>query len=318
MTDELPEELRDRIERLASTARPTEDPVDEVRRGIQRRRRHRAVSAVGGSAVLVAAVAVAAVALPSSDDGSDPAPTGTPSVAEDLFTCPIGLEQYEDPPPIPDLAEQQAVVENVLRVTAMSAWTVRVAEPTHLGVVALVMGDLDVARQRLEPMGVRLVRPYNSYGAEEGIDDHFQVVMAVQQALDSLLDEVQRATRDVPGRGGFAYWQEAGAIVVQWKAPVAPEVEALAGRRSDGAEVLVWPTAYSGADIHRAMGGVEDSLRASGDQDRLSSFSGCADLSGLQVGIVPPIADRAALQEQLTADLGMPVMVVAEERAVAH
>ncbi|WP_435741889.1 hypothetical protein [Nocardioides sp. SYSU DS0663] len=53
-----------------------------------------------------------------------------------------------------------------------------------------------------------------------------------------------------------------------------------------------------------------------GLRDRWSSASACGDGSGLVVGIVPPLTDRPELRAELTEALGLPVMVVPEDRPI--
>ncbi len=37
-----------------------------------------------------------------------------------------------------------------------------------------------------------------------------------------------------PGSAGLAFWQEAGAVLLSWKAPLPDEIAALEGQRPDG------------------------------------------------------------------------------------
>ena len=105
-------------------------------------------------------------------------------------------------------------------------------------------------------------------------------------------------------------------MVVRWKTPIPPEVEALAGERPNGVRVEVWPADYSSADVRRAQDALQDWLERTDIRDRWSLSYGCSDGTGLVVGITPPLTDRDQLQEEISEAVGMPTMVVEEERPV--
>jgi hypothetical protein len=152
--------------------------------------------------------------------------------------------------------------------------------------------------------------------ASVGVDADGQIRQVLQWLLQPAISDVRRATRSLPGDAGLALWQDAGAVLLQWKAPVPQELLALAGVRPDGVEVIVEPVDYSQQDMQRAARQLQAVLRERGLRDRWSSSYGCGDGSGLVVGIVPPLTDRAELQADFTEALGLPVMVVPEERPV--
>lgn len=321
------------LRRLATSLRPrgslAADVVAEVDRRRRRTRRRRA-SAVVVAAAAVATVSVGAVALPGPgpDGPAGPEagttartgptePTGSADDGPRDFRC-ADHETYgpgHPAPPIEDLAEQQRTVEQIARETrSLSSFTVRYAVPTHLGVVALVLGAEEPARSYLAGRGVTLVHPYDPSGPSVGLDAEAQAQQVVGWRLEPVMREVLRATRGLPGRSAPAYWREAGAVVVRWKAPVPPGVAELAGVREDGVRVVVEPTTYSAADERRAQAALQDYLVRSGERARWSTSAGCG--AGLRVGMVPPLPDRRRLEDEMTAAVGMPVEVVPEERPV--
>lgn len=318
MTDDWMDDLQD----WAGGVRPVGDPVAPVRHAVRRRRWRRAVLASGGAAVLVAATSIGITALPgaSSDRGGPPPPAATSAPVETRFSCgdnPV----FGDPPPIPDREAQQQVVERLGRLS--SIW-VRHAEATAMGVVALVgesSGDVGstVAPEvvdRLRGLGASLVYEWDPTSASTGVDASGQVRGVLGWALDRTFREVRRATREIPGSAGLAYWTSAGAIRIAWKAPVPDAVAALAGPRPDGTRVVVAEVEYSERDVRRAQRQLSRWLRSSGRWDDWSTSYGCGDGSGLVVGMVPEVTDRAGLAEQIADEVGMPVMVIAEERPI--
>ncbi|MDP2775344.1 MAG: hypothetical protein Q8O61_17460 [Nocardioides sp.] len=328
MNDTPGDELRDALQRMSGAVRPTVGAADTIHAGVRRSRRRRALGTVVGTAGLVMAVAAGGYALAASDTGPrqvQPAPADSslsPSApaADELFECATEHPVFtRATPPVPDLAEQQRTVQQLY---AMSSVQVRHAAPTRLGVVALVVDDSgdpdsyaepDVVAQ-LRAAGASHVYEWDPSIASAGVDADGQVRQVLQWRLDPAIGDVRRATRGVPGDAGLALWTDAGAVLLQWKAPIPQEVLALAGVRPDGVEVIVEPVAHSRQDVTRAQERLQSALRELGLLDRFSSASACGDGSGLIVGLVPPITDRAALQADLSEALGLPVMVIHEER----
>jgi hypothetical protein len=209
-------------------------------------------------------------------------------------------------PPIPDRDRQQAVVD---RVTAASYpdFAVHVAQPTALGVYALVTGDLDAARTLLTTAGVTRVERWDAGLVAAGAGGRVQIQMAMQTLLDPVIGRVREVTRRVPGDGGMAVWPDAGAVLVSWKAPVPAAIAALADHDwGDGVRVIVEAVPYSTADLSRAQGRVDEGTWA---RYGVTTVSGCGDDSGLEVGIGPDQwpADPAAVQARLTDLVGLPV-----------
>ncbi len=306
------EELRD----AGDSVRPTTDALPRLRDAVRRRRRARAAGAATGAAGLVVAVIAAVSVLPGSPGGdADPVDSGTPSKPA-VFDCSRRSLVFSEPPPIPDVERQKSVVAE----TTQSSWEgfdVRLAASTHLGVVALVKGDLDAARAALPDVGVAHVYPWDDSAASAGVNAQGQVQQVLQWLLEPAVRDVRNAYRGVPGFESLGLWQEAGAVLLQWKAPVPDEIAALAGVRPDGVRVIVEPTRFSAHELRVAGQKAADaSLEGRLDADWTSSY-GCADGSGLVVGIEPEsLADRrVTLQEALEAIAGMPVRVVPEEPA---
>lgn len=326
MDDSWMDELRE----LDGALRPTPNAIPKVRRRLRRRRKVRALGAVGGSAALVVA-SIVTVSLVSGPDAkgtdglpaattpsSSPSITPAPSPEESgLFDCETDNPVFGPSPAIPDRGRQQRIVDQIERPLS-DAFDVHVAEPSHLGVVALVTGDLDAARRALREHGVGHVYSWDSSGPEVGADEHGQIEQALQWVLDPVVNRLQKQIRDVPGSGGLAYWQDAGAVLLQWKAPVPAEIEALAGVRPNGVKVIVQAIRYSDRDFLNAG---ERALKAGREgriDAKVNSAVGCGDGSGLVVGVGPKsLGDRRAeLQQKLTELVGMPVKVVAEEAPV--
>jgi hypothetical protein len=324
--DETPDDdLREALQRMSAAVRPRAAASDTVHAGIRRSRRRRALGAIAGTAGLVAAIAVGGHALA----GSGPAPrqvqpdpaTASPSAHAELFECSRESRVFSEAEPIADLDEQQEVVR---RLSALSSVQVRYAAPSPLGVVALVVdhtGDSDLyadaaVAAQLREVGAAHVFEWDPSIASAGVDADGQIRQVLQWLLEPAFREVRRATRGLPGDAGLAFWSDEGAVLLQWKVPVPQQVLALAGVRPDGVEVRVEPVEYSQQDIRRAQRGLEAVLRERGLWDRWSTSIGCSDGSGLVVGMVPPLADRPQLQAGLTEALGLPVMIVPEERVI--
>lgn len=323
--DEPAQDWTDELRRAHGALVPTGSAGEAVRRGVARRRRRRAAVSAGGAAAVVAAALVGTALLPDADAGRAPAadesastmPTAEPA----LFDCPTDHRVFtEEPPPIEDEARQQRTVDRISGL-ATREFSMKYAETSPLGVIALVEGDEGAAMRYLRPEGVDLVQPWDPSGPGVGLDEHAQVEQVIGWQIDPVIGEVERATRGIPGRAGLAYWHEAGAVVVQWKRPVPDEVSALEGQRPNGVRVIVEGATYSEKDVEeaqRSLGSALEAGRLSLARADRSMSTGCQDGSGLIVGVVPEALGerRAALQAELAQVVGMPVRVVPEERPV--
>jgi hypothetical protein len=237
-----------------------------------------------------------------------------------LFECLVESRVFSDsPPPIADLDPQRDTIGRI-RETSWSRFKVRRADPTHLGVVALVSGDLPAARTALSQAGVAHVYEWDDSVAEVGVDGPGQVHQVLQWLLDPALRDVRRATRGTPGYASVAYWQKAGAILLTWKAPIPARIGALAGVRSDGAEVIVEAARFSERDVQAASHRVATAIRRGQVKAAWSTMHPCGDGSGLVVGIQPASLDgrRATLQSRLRKVAGMPVYLIPEQAPVSR
>jgi hypothetical protein len=305
----------DELNRVAGSVQPTPEAGVLVRDRLRRRQRRRAVLAVGASAAAVAVVAGSTFALtrPSAVEPGPAAPTGTATTDADLFSCPQGLDLLQNPPPIPDLAEQERLI-GAIDGERYGGFTIHAAHATHLGVVALVEGDVDRARSVLTAEGVAFVDAWDPALVESGLDETTQVSEVIQWQLDPVAQRIALEHRSDPGFAGLSVWQDAGAVVLQWKSPVPPEVQELEGTRSDGVKVLIWPTTYSEKDLRSAA----DRVFGQAVDEEITMSTICADFSGIVVGIKPPLdGRRAELQRKLSDLAGVPVMVIPQEAAVA-
>ena len=306
------EELRD----AGDSVRPTTDALPRLRDAVRRRRRARAAGAATGAAGLVVAVLAAVSVLPGSP-GATPTPlTPAHRASPRCSTVRDGAWSSANRPRSPTSSGRSRSSPRQ-RSSSWEGFDVRLAASTHLGVVALVKGDLDAARAALPDVGVAHVYPWDDSAASVGVNAQGQVHQVLQWLLEPAVHDVRNAYRGVPGFESLGLWQEAGAVLLQWKAPVPDEIAALAGVRPDGVRVIVEPTRFSAHELRVAGQKAADaSLKGRLDADWTSSY-GCADGSGLVVGIEPEsLADRrVTLQEALEAIAGMPVRVVPEEPA---
>jgi len=284
---------------------------------VRPRKRRRAAVAVVGSAALVVAALWSGIVLPapSPDRPSAPEDATSSPTGEVLFSCPQGLDLLQDPPPISDLSEQQATIDSI-EATIWDDFTIERAAPSPLGVVAMIKGDLGRARAELGAAGVPIV-----YNWDPSLDSGGMGYLdwVLQWRLEPVVHEVAKFRFDIDGYAGVAQWQDAGAVVLQWKAPVPTEVQALAGVRPDRVTVIVQPTDYSSRELAHARGLVSRAFDTGVVSGRLTSMSSCADASGFVVGIQPPLGvdRRADLQYLLSSIAGVPVMVVPQEPAAA-
>ncbi len=240
------------------------------------------------------------------------APPETRSQAA-LFSCPDLHPVFtRHVPPIMHIQEEQAKAHAVDEATG-PGWKIAFAEPTRLGVIAFVDGDLAAARPVLRDLGATHVYR-RDMGPEfgDGNDREALVDQALQWALEKPMRDVRRTLRGLPKDGDLAYWTRAGAVYVQWKRPLPAQVAALAETFVDGALVVVDETPYSPREIQAA----NDRLIAADERGEvdadLSTLGACGDLSGALVGIAPEsLGDRAdRLQEQLSRIARLPVRVV--------
>lgn len=316
-----------RLRSHASQAEPMPEAMPRLRGAVTRRRRSRATTVAAGTVAALGICGIA-VALNQSDaprsegdlaaPASDPA-TSTPDPAP-TSPCPEPLDTLGTPPPIPDLAAQE---ELIVTLRTLSSVFIAHAEPTPLGVIALVAdesGDQDYLAdpkvvQRLKRLGVGLVYEWIPKG-EDGGSAREQVRQAIQWSLQDAISDVRARTKGLTGSAGIVLWQEAGALVLDWKRPVPPEVAALDGVRTDGVRVEVREVTYSNADTRRAGRAVFTWARGNDLVETLSSASACGDGTGLRVGVVPDRAADAELATQIEQAAGMPVSVVAEEPPV--
>lgn len=321
--NETPEDdLHDALRRMSGSLRPTVHAPSAIHARVRRARRRRAFGTAFGAAGLVVAIAVGSQSLagsgPTPRPGKPPA-TAAPSAQDQLFECPTENRVFTETTTIVDLEAQQQVVR---RLTTLSSVQVRHAAPSPLGVVALVVddsGDPDsyadpAVVAQLREVGVAHVFEWDPTAATAGVDADGQVRQVLQWLLQPALNDVRSATRDLSGAAGIAFWQDAGALLLQWKAPAPQEVLALNGTRPDGVRVIVESVDYSRLDIQRAQKRLHGVLREHGLKDRWSSSYGCGDGSGLIVGMTPPITDRGDLQTLFGDALGLPVMVLPEDR----
>lgn len=305
--------------------------LDEIQEPVRRADRARAALAVLGVVILVGAVTAGAVlAGHHGDPGTSSAhvadqpsaspaatPTGKPPAEAPNPDCGHGADLIDiftaAPPPIADLARQKALIEE-LEAKSWSAFEIADAEPTQLGVVALVSGSYQAAKETLLAEGVRQV----AVQAKELGSAHDQAMNFIQELIEPAIDDITRLSKDVPGYTSIAVWSEGGAVVVDWKAPIPAEVQALAGVRKDGVNVIIQPVRYSSVEISAALDRVSKALRVHRVDAEWSSSSACQDGSGIVVGIQPDSlgSRKAALESQLSEIAEMPAHVVAEEAIV--
>ncbi len=262
----------------------------------------------------------AAEADPSATSGG--AATAAPGAAGDArapkpFACSRQSRVLGPPPAVPEAGRLARIVRRVDAFRG-EGYEVRRAEVTHLGVVALISGNLAEARSQLPGLGVAHVYPWDPAAASTGVDGAGQVQQVLQWLLEPAVRDVRAASRGLPGSAGLALWQEAGAVLLSWKAPVPDQIAALEGRRPDGVRVIVDPVRFSARDVRAASSRAARAIRGGPVAvDGVLTY-GCADGSGLVVGVEPPAlrGRRAALQARLSEAAGMPVFVVPEPAPV--
>ena len=234
-----------------------------------------------------------------------------------LFECPLESRVFGEAPPIPDIDRLEDIVDRVEQTT-WDGFDVERVEATHLGVVALASGDLNEARKALREVGVPHVYRWDPSVASVGVDAAGQVRQVLQWLIEPAVHDLRASYRGIRGYETLALWQEAGAVLLQWKAPVPTEIKALEGVRPDGVRVIVKPTRFSERDWRAASAKVNHAIRDGRVDANWSTMGGCADGSGLVVGIEPAsLGDRrSALQAQLSEVANIPVYVMPEEAPI--
>lgn len=211
------------------------------------------------------------------------------------------------PRPIPHDERQERVARRALAAQDRD-YVVKRAAPSQLGVIALVDGDLRKARRELH--GVTHVISWTRQSLSD-FPPRMRMAVVINGLLDPVMRDVQRglrATRPLPGRVEEAYWPHAGAIIVEWKAPVPAEVAALDGIRPGGVEVRVVARPYSRRDVDRAT----DRLIAFLDGHGIdwSSIGGCGSDRGLELSVRAKPQDLPVTQAELDEAAGMRVLVL--------
>ncbi len=300
--------------------------AEEVRR---RRARRRTVGLGVASGATVLSVGIAAVLLPLGGTRPDDAPTpGAPATTAsavpseapndgDLFSCPQRIVFRDEAVLVTEYVD--ASMPRWKRIYAeitaadFDGFAVHRAEIIHIGVVALVTGDVEEAERVLVgEYGVTAVEPWPP-AAGSSVEDVLD--LALQRAAQQALAEARRRTRGIPGSAGFGSWASEGLVIVEWKEPVPAEVRALEDLRFEGGgRIAIQGVRYSERDLNRAINRLTRA-RESGELN-VWGFGGthCADGRGVVVMLTPEdLGDhRAEWQEQLTEIAGMPVMVVGE------
>lgn len=317
--DEWMERLREQTEDV----HPTGDAPARVARVLARRRRRRRRVVAAGAVAAVALVASSAAAVPRLIDADtvdpvDPVTSSTSSAPDPVdaeFRCPLENPVFTDDPPELDLqtihAQKRTNSEIVNR--DFDGFEIQEIETfVYYGVYALVTGDLARAKQDLSEYGVSGVTLWDS-----GLDPYAQFERMLQADLDAEMRYAKNTTRGIAGRAGFAYWDEAGAILVQWESPVPEEVLALEDADVGGdSRIIVRGVPYSMADVRRAQNAL-DVWQAQRDMRwDLSVSTACGDFSGLVVRVPSDSlrpGDRRTLQILVAEAIGMPAYVVPVE-----
>jgi hypothetical protein len=201
--------------------------------------------------------------------------------------------------------EQRALISEI-EDARFDGFEVVYAEPNPLGVVALVTGDLAAAHAALTDRGVSMVWAV----ADDAQQNHSQAMQAVQQQLDAAVEDVTRARAGLPGYGQTAIWQEAGAVVVTWRAPVPKRIEELERAREDRAQVVVLPIEYSTREMLRAVDRATDAFQSGSLRGTWYDAQPCDDGSGIRLGVPAGIVHDDALRRRLASVAGMPVVLV--------
>ena len=321
MTDEYDEDVARRFEELREGVRPTGPATRRVINGLRRRRRVRRALAVSAATVAVVAVVGGITWAGRPDEGPIPvtsSPTTTPSTDPTdatPFTCAVDSIIDRVPPPIADADEQAALIAEV-DGRGFQNFTVLRLEATHVGVVALVDGDVESARTVLGGEGIWHVYPVPSTLTESGL-----VRIVQQEVVRAALNRLQRDLGDRPGFAGLLQWPDAGSVQIFWKGAAPADVEAWVGTRVG--HVLVEPVTsvpWTGEDLRRAQGRLADAVTDGGFPGLpfvWTSVFRCDDYTGLVLGVTTDNArKREEIAERAAQTAGVPVMVVEEEAAV--
>ncbi len=158
------------------------------------------------------------------------------------------------------------------RTAGRTPFSVAYAAPSALGVVALVRGDVGLARRLLaDQVDVPvLVGRWREPQPDAGFGPAAQAREVVGARLLAVVDDLDDtlagtvADEERDGDVGRVVWAEAGAVVVQWQEPVPASVARLAGVRPDGVGVVVQGTRYSRDEIAAAGDAVDAWLAEDG------------------------------------------------------
>jgi hypothetical protein len=229
-----------------------------------------------------------------------PATSAEPPHGQD-FPC-LG-KRYGQPRALPAAARQGRVAERVAGREG-DGWSVRVVRPTHLGVVALVGGDVDAARAALPR--VDHVISWTG-GWLDSFPPSMRMYVAISRFLEPVMRDAMRRTRGWPGRGTPGIWVEGTAAILTWKAPVPARVQRLAGVRANGVELRIVPRPYSEADLRSAQDTLRDYLDEHGHA--WVWLGTCRSDRGLELGVPGRRRDLALTDDELAEIAGMPVQV---------
>jgi len=330
----MTDELERRLQQYAESARPAAGATDRIAAAVTARRRRRTALTTGVAALAVVGVVGGASALsgrgPDREPTADQTATTPPTIASSPtapagytgYTCPRD-EAVTDrvPPPILDLAEQQAVVAE-LESTQWKTMDVKVARPSPLGVVVLVeRTDMTLAEARsflVREHGAGLVYDWDPSGPSVGLDADGQVTQVLAWQVQEVLPTVRQAVRGRDGYVNLWVWPDAASIQVFWHGEVPADVQAMVGDLGNGVRLdPIIPTVLSMQTLEQAQDGSVEALTDWGLRDKWSTTGKCHDYSGLVVGV--QVADpgrRSELSQRLQQELGVPVMVVDEDPPV--
>jgi hypothetical protein len=277
---------------------------------------------------LIVGVVLAAMRL-SDDDASRP-PRARPAAAPGARTSPGPARQPAvlpsgdylaagrcreayagSPPVIPRLATQYDVAAAALALAA-PGFVVVLAAPTHLGVVALVDGDLAAARRALPRVShVVPLTPRLRVLA----DPDQQLLATVATLLAPAVRDLERVTARLGGGRAIVPWVAGGSIVVGWSSPVPARIRALAGERADGVRVIVEEGGYSASRMQGAVHRAVRALRRIGVRGPIDGFP-CLDGSGIQLSVEAG-RSRSEIERVVGRVVAMPVDVFVQPHGPA-
>ncbi|GAA4819263.1 hypothetical protein GCM10025786_28180 [Nocardioides caeni] len=301
--------------------RATGDAVGLIAAEVRRRRHRRRAVATAGVAGVAATALVAAVLSSGPEQRRAADPVAAPDPGDVLFSCADSAVDDSSLNLPDDVREQWEADLEAIEEATFSGFAVKHATVTGLGVIVLVTGDVDAAREVLEgDYDAVVVHGWDASGPSVGLDEDGQTSVVGQWTLEPAKKAALRVTREVRGFAGLAYWDSAGAILLQWKEPVPAQVQALESLTfAEGGRIVVKGVPYSLKEAGAAMNRVQQAMQSGQIAGRWTMSSPCNDGTGIEIGIDPSsLGDRRAeLQEELAQIAGMPVMVVPEEPAVA-